>query len=517
MADEGADRPVPDPDVPPSDPRLSGRSVPDSISDSVSDSVPGAVSDSVSGSVSDSADASADASADDGSDGEARARRSAKEVTQSLPVVVTGPDGRVGDPPSVVGVARRPATALPSLGRTDGPAGLPTSVRATVDRRRHATAAGEVGAGHGTDQRSDDMPTPASESQPAAALDPREPPHTGVGETVVDEPVVHVDPPLPGQYASPRRIGPTLDAAYRYDKSDEWVVPVERAPDVEVRAYPIPLARTGPTQPGRAEPVLAEAETGDDRPGPSLLQADSWDSAVPVVWENDDYHGRRRAASPLARRLLIVALVLVGVGVVAIPWALTSGGPGVATGPVPTIAENAGGDTGTSLPPEVSVTSAMPVVTTTTPKPPGAPSPSSTPKATSAPPVVLLSGKRPTATSALEDGGSLVGSNAVDGNPSTRWGSAWSDPQWISVDLGSTCAITRVKLSWETAYGRAYQVQTSADNTNWTTVYSTTSGDGGIDDINLTGTGRWVRIFGTQRATQWGYSLWELEIYGSLT
>ncbi|MET7400886.1 discoidin domain-containing protein, partial [Dactylosporangium sp. NPDC005572] len=65
-------------------------------------------------------------------------------------------------------------------------------------------------------------------------------------------------------------------------------------------------------------------------------------------------------------------------------------------------------------------------------------------------------------------------------------------------------------------YGRAYQIQTSPDNSTWTTIYSTTTGDGGVDDLNVTGTGRYVRVYGTQRAlTQYGYSLWELDIYGS--
>src|SRR5262245_34130001 len=62
---------------------------------------------------------------------------------------------------------------------------------------------------------------------------------------------------------------------------------------------------------------------------------------------------------------------------------------------------------------------------------------------------------------------------AVDGNAGTRWSSAFSDPQWISVDLGATVAITRVRLNWEAAFGRAYEVQVSTSNTAWTTIAST--------------------------------------------
>ena len=79
------------------------------------------------------------------------------------------------------------------------------------------------------------------------------------------------------------------------------------------------------------------------------------------------------------------------------------------------------------------------------------------------------------------------------------------------------CSITRVQLSWERAYARSYAIQTSSDNANWNTVYTTTNGDGGVDDVTVAATGRWIRILGTQRATQYGYSLWDLEIFGTTT
>jgi hypothetical protein len=131
------------------------------------------------------------------------------------------------------------------------------------------------------------------------------------------------------------------------------------------------------------------------------------------------------------------------------------------------------------------------------------------------PPGSIISRNRPTATSSVESGSVHVGANAVDGNTGTRWSSLYADPQWISVDLGSVRSISRVRLQWEAAYGRAYQIQVSADNANWTTISSTTTGDGGVDDVNVSSSGRWVRIYGTQRATQWGYSLWEFDVYGT--
>jgi hypothetical protein len=103
----------------------------------------------------------------------------------------------------------------------------------------------------------------------------------------------------------------------------------------------------------------------------------------------------------------------------------------------------------------------------------------------------------------------------VDGHLATRWSSAFSDPQWISVDLGARRAIQQVILRWETAYARAYQLQVSDDASQWTTIWSTTTGDGAVDDVrDLSAAGRYVRVYAERRATVWGDSLWELEVYG---
>ena len=85
----------------------------------------------------------------------------------------------------------------------------------------------------------------------------------------------------------------------------------------------------------------------------------------------------------------------------------------------------------------------------------------------------------PATASSLENA-SFPASNAVDGNLATRWSSAFSDPQWLEVDLGSSQAICQVTLNWETAYATAFQIQTSTDGTTWANVYTTTTGPGGV-------------------------------------
>ena len=110
--------------------------------------------------------------------------------------------------------------------------------------------------------------------------------------------------------------------------------------------------------------------------------------------------------------------------------------------------------------------------------------------------------------------GNLKPSFIVDGITASRWASQFSDAEWIYIDLGVSSDISRVVLNWEGAYGTAYNIQISEDASNWTTLYSTTTSDGGIDDISLLGVGRYVRMQGVTRATPWGYSLWEFEVYG---
>jgi Beta-1,3-glucanase/F5/8 type C domain/Putative Ig domain len=119
---------------------------------------------------------------------------------------------------------------------------------------------------------------------------------------------------------------------------------------------------------------------------------------------------------------------------------------------------------------------------------------------------------QPTTASSIQ-GPSWPASNATDGNLTTRWSSAFSDPQWLEVDLGSTQSICQVVIHWEAAYANAFQIQTSNDNSTWTSIYSTTTGTGGTQTLNISGSGRYIRMYGTARATVYGYSIYEFQVY----
>nr|WP_203987765.1 discoidin domain-containing protein [Virgisporangium aurantiacum] len=128
----------------------------------------------------------------------------------------------------------------------------------------------------------------------------------------------------------------------------------------------------------------------------------------------------------------------------------------------------------------------------------------------------LISQGRPATASSAESAAMGAAAAAVDGNTGTRWSSAFSDPQWIQVDLGATATITQVTLQWEAAYAQSFQLQVSADASAWTTVYSTTTGTGGTQTLAVTGSGRYVRLTGTVRATAYGYSLFEFQVFGTV-
>ncbi|WP_037842000.1 discoidin domain-containing protein, partial [Streptomyces sp. NRRL WC-3549] len=126
----------------------------------------------------------------------------------------------------------------------------------------------------------------------------------------------------------------------------------------------------------------------------------------------------------------------------------------------------------------------------------------------------LLSQGR-TATASSQEGEAYPASAAVDGDlTGTRWASAWSDPQWIQVDLGSVRDLSRIVLTWEAAHAEAYQIQASDNGTDWRTLKTVTGSDGGTDDLPVSGSGRYVRMLGTARAGGYGYSLWECQVYG---
>jgi hypothetical protein len=128
---------------------------------------------------------------------------------------------------------------------------------------------------------------------------------------------------------------------------------------------------------------------------------------------------------------------------------------------------------------------------------------------------------KPAAVSSAQPG--YPGSNAVDGNLVTYWrtvkikNNQARPPEWINVDLGANYTVQQVVLKWDpiNRYATVYSIQTSTDGTNWATVNSTSSGNGGTDTISFApAMARYVRLY----TTAWnneveGNYLDEFEIY----
>ncbi|MDP8217415.1 MAG: discoidin domain-containing protein [Candidatus Theseobacter exili] len=106
--------------------------------------------------------------------------------------------------------------------------------------------------------------------------------------------------------------------------------------------------------------------------------------------------------------------------------------------------------------------------------------------------------------------------NAVDGLDWTRWSSKFNEEEVVRFKLDGIHLIERVFIIWQDAYAKEFDVEVSIDGSKWVKVYSVDSGEGGEQDINFSPTrGRFLRLNFRKRALpQWGYSFWEVEIYG---
>ena len=101
----------------------------------------------------------------------------------------------------------------------------------------------------------------------------------------------------------------------------------------------------------------------------------------------------------------------------------------------------------------------------------------------------------------------------TDGDKTTRWGSEHADNQWVYVDLGEKSYISHVSLVWEASYASLYEIQVSDNGKSWTTL-KTVNGLGGTESIDLNCEARYIKMNGLQRATSYGFSLYEFEVYG---
>jgi subtilisin family serine protease len=135
-------------------------------------------------------------------------------------------------------------------------------------------------------------------------------------------------------------------------------------------------------------------------------------------------------------------------------------------------------------------------------------------------PTINLALNRPVTVSSFQDG-AHDGPQAVDGDLGTFWQTAKATgkgklpSEWIEIDLGSGLSVGTVVLEWADNYATTYVIQVSADHATWSTVFSTSTGDGANDTVTFgPAVVRYVRL----ESTAWSNGsqrnwLREFEVY----
>jgi subtilisin family serine protease len=135
---------------------------------------------------------------------------------------------------------------------------------------------------------------------------------------------------------------------------------------------------------------------------------------------------------------------------------------------------------------------------TDTPLPTDTPTPTATPDLT-----INLALNRPVSVSSIQDS-AHDGQQAVDGDLGTYWQTARATgkqtlpAEWLTVDLGTSQMVSQVILEWDASYATSYTLQVSSNGSSWSTVYSTTNGDGANDTLLFSPvSARYVRLNST--------------------
>lgn len=131
-----------------------------------------------------------------------------------------------------------------------------------------------------------------------------------------------------------------------------------------------------------------------------------------------------------------------------------------------------------------------------------------------------LAASKVTTVSSIENS-TYIGAKAVDNLMTTRWASILpgKNAEWIIVDLGEVYLLDHIIIKWQ-CFASAFNVQVSVDGATWATVKALTGQVASVrleatNDVTFTPTqGRYVRVQGVTRGSQWGYSIFELMAYG---
>ena len=107
---------------------------------------------------------------------------------------------------------------------------------------------------------------------------------------------------------------------------------------------------------------------------------------------------------------------------------------------------------------------------------------------------------------------------AFDGNLGSRYAAeSYESGVTLGVDLGKTYKVSSVAFKWEGAYATEYNIQVSKDGKAYDTVKTMTADKAETIEVPLDEAveARYVRIECVKNAINYGYSLWEMGVYGT--
>ena len=127
--------------------------------------------------------------------------------------------------------------------------------------------------------------------------------------------------------------------------------------------------------------------------------------------------------------------------------------------------------------------------------------------------------KSATATASSIEGAEYSANNAIDGNMNSRWSSAFRDGEYITLDLGSICNVGSIKIFWEDAFAKKYSIAWSQDGSTWNNAATSTCSVKQNDTVTMfyNRPVRYIRITCNERGTQYGVSIFEIEVMGTKT
>lgn len=95
----------------------------------------------------------------------------------------------------------------------------------------------------------------------------------------------------------------------------------------------------------------------------------------------------------------------------------------------------------------------------------------------------------------------------------STWRSASAKEEWVYVDLGCKCSFDNIKLNWINRAKRA-TVQTSDDAVTWRNVADVPFSESNVDNVSVSGEGRYVRLLCHESQNGKPYELSEFGVYG---